>query len=592
MIAPGTVLLDDNLSPGGESLFFADPVEIVETRRAEDVPAALSRLEQAGSEGYWAAGFLAYELGLALEDRLLPRMPRGLVTPLLWFGLYREPARFDAPGLRRFAEAGEEASIAGLTPSLDRAAYQRKFTEAKRLIAAGDIYQVNLTFKARFRLKGDPLGLYRQLMSSQKVAFGALVATGGQTILSRSPELFVRNTGGELSMRPMKGTALRGPTGTSDEAERQALQGDAKNRAENLMIVDMLRNDLGRIAEMGSVAVTDLYSVESFRSLHQMTSGIEARLRPGTGLAEIFRALFPSGSVTGAPKIRAMEIISEIENEPRGVYTGAIGCISPKGDFRFNVAIRTVVIGAGGEGEIGIGGGIVADSTVEAEYDEAVLKMKFLAQPAKDFSLIETLLWERGKGFALAERHFSRLANSAAYAGFPLAPGAAGAALQTAALSFAEPRQRVRLLLDADGTISVSATALPPGAPKEVSFILAQARVDSADWRLYHKTTLRDFLDAPRQAANEEGVDEVVFRNERGEVTEGSYMTLFIRRDGVLLTPALISGLLPGTLRAELLARGEAQEAVLHVHDLESADEIFLGNSVRGLQRARFLREG
>lgn len=591
MIAPGTVLLHDNRSEGGRSLLFARPVEILEAFTKTRALAALGRIEAARGEGLWAAGYFAYELGFAFEERLGAFLFEPSATPLLWLGLYDEPRQFDSNEARRFIEdaaGGGSVRVADLRCGIDFAAYERAFNAIKAYVEAGDAYQVNLTFKARFRLEGDPMALYRDLAVSQPVAFGALIAAGDTTILSRSPELFVENRRGLLAMRPMKGTLARGRTLDEDEAGRHALRNDPKNRAENLMIVDLLRNDLGRIAEIGSVSVADLYSVETFRSLHQLTSGITARLRPGLTIADILRAVFPSGSITGAPKIRAMEIIEELEAGPRGPYTGAIGYLAPSGDFSFSVAIRTAVIGPDGMGEIGVGGGIVADSELKSEYEEALLKLKFFTDPAPPVALIETLLWKEETGFWLLERHLARLAASARYFGIPLADGAAAAALSGAATRFGEAPMRVRLLLDEVDGLSVTATPLPAGPPAEVKFMLASEPVDSADPRLFHKTTNRAFLDESRKrAAERHGVDEVVFLNQRGELTEGSIMSLFVSQNGTLMTPALSCGLLPGTLRAELLTTGEAREAVLRPADLAGAEGIFLGNSVRGLVPAR-----
>jgi para-aminobenzoate synthetase/4-amino-4-deoxychorismate lyase len=357
------------------------------------------------------------------------------------------------------------------------------------------------------------------------------------------------------------------------------------------MIVDLLRNDLGRIAEIGSVHVEKLFEVETFRTLHQMTSTITAKLKPGLGFPDIIANLFPCGSITGAPKIRAMEIIHELEGEKRGVYTGSIGYLAPTGDFSFNVAIRTAVIDSAGRGEIGIGGGIVADSVAEDEFAEAQLKLKFFTDPSDPVALIETILWERGKGFWLLPHHLDRLDHSARYFAINLPESAALQALETAAQNFEANRMRVRLLLHERDGLSISATPLPDNAtPETFRFTIAPEPMDSKNIFLAHKTTRRSFYDEPRKAAvARHGVDEVVFLNERGELTEGSITSLFIERDGILLTPGLDAGLLPGTLRAQLLADGKAREATLTLDDLRAADAIFLGNGVRGLMVAHWL---
>ncbi len=590
MFAPGTVLLHDTLHPAGENLLFSAPREVLVAHDAASALTALAQLEAAGKSGLHAAGFLAYELGFAFEERLLDRLPQPGATPLLWLGLYDAPELLTAAEVdRRLAAmaASNTGSAIEIAPRLDEAAYALAFEKVKALIAAGDTYQVNLTFKAGFRLEGDPVALYRQLVRKQPVAYGALINTGTQWILSRSPELFVSSRNGVLKARPMKGTMRRGRTLAEDAAGRAALFADEKNRAENLMIVDLLRNDLGRIAEIGSVKVTDLFTVETYSTLHTMTSGIEARRRPGVSTTALLANLFPCGSITGAPKLRAMEIIHAVEAGPRGVYTGSIGHFAPNGDLTLNVAIRTAVIDKDGRGEIGIGGGIVADSVAGDEYREALLKMAFFTDPARPVTLIETLLWESGPGYALLERHLDRMADSAAYFGLPFDRAAVLALLESQ--SFPADRMRVRLTLDASGP-DLSSVPLPPNPPL-FRFAIAPERLDSPSLWLAHKTTNRAFYDEPRVSAHaEHGVDEVVFRNERGELTEGSITNLFVERGGMLLTPPLASGLLPGTLRAELLASGRAIEQVLTLADLDTAEAIWLGNSVRGLLRAEWVK--
>lgn len=588
MFTSGTVLLHDNRDPQGQNLLFAAPREVLVAHEAAEARLALRRLAEAGREGFWAAGYLAYELGFLFEERLGHLLPARSATPLLWFGLYDAPERMEPAAVAALLAAAPEGRATAIEPVLDPAAYGAAFAQVQELIAAGDVYQVNLTMKARFRLEGDVLGLYRTLAASQPVAYGALIHAGDHVVLSRSPELFVAGTGALLRARPMKGTLKRAPTPADDEAGRAALAADAKNRAENLMIVDLLRNDLGRIAETGSVRVTDLFTVETYRSLHAMTSGIEAVKKPGTGIVAVLENLFPCGSVTGAPKLRAMEIIHALEAGPRGLYTGSIGYIAPNGDFAFNVAIRTAIIASDGRGEIGIGGGIVADSRLDAEYQEALLKLNFLADPAPPVTLIETLKWSAETGYVLLERHLERLAASAAYFALDPRGDAVKRRLEAAAQGWTGP-MRVRLTLS-DAGIELTATPLPP-APAHFRFALAAEPLDSGSVWLAHKTTNRAFLDAPRQRAQEAlGVDEVVFRNERGDLTEGSFTSLFIRLDGRLLTPPLAAGLLPGTLRAEFIATGRAEERVLTLADLEDAEAIFLGNSVRGLLRAQWVR--
>ncbi|WEK04155.1 MAG: aminodeoxychorismate synthase component I [Candidatus Devosia phytovorans] len=588
MFTPGTVLLHDSLDPHGENLWFTAPREVLVAHDAQEIRAALHALEAANAQGLHVAGYLAYEAGFAFEERLEHLMPKGAL--LLWFGIYDAPERLTAQEVdRRLAELAGSATgqAVDILPRWSKPEYERVFDTVKSLIAAGDTYQVNLTFKAGFRLEGGPVALYRQLVRKQAVAYGALINTGEQWILSRSPELFVSSRDGRLAARPMKGTLKRGQTQAEDEARKAQLAGDEKNRAENLMIVDLLRNDLGRIAEIGSVKVTDLFTVETYSTLHTMTSGITARRRSGVTTTELLENLFPCGSITGAPKLRSMEIIHQVETGPRGIYTGSIGHFAPNGDVTLNVAIRTAVVDMHGNGEIGIGGGVVADSVAQDEYREALLKMAFFTEPAEPVTLIETLLWERDAGYALLDRHLDRLAASAAYFALPFDRAEILALLESQ--HFADSPMRIRLTLEDDGP-ALTAVPLPPN-PEVFRFSIAAEKLDSQSLWLRHKTINRAFYDAPRLAAHAAtGVDEVLFLNERGELTEGSITNLFIERDGRLLTPDLSSGLLPGTLRAELIASGRAEATILRLDDLEQAEAIWLGNSVRGLMRAEWIK--
>lgn len=589
MLEPATVLLHDNRNPQGRNLLFTRPRDVLVAHSPAEAREALRHLAEAGKRNLWAAGYLSYEAGFLFEERLERFLPGRSDTPLLWFGLYDAPRALRRDELAALFADAEEGHVRDLLPQWDLAAYRQAFECVKNLIAAGDTYQVNLTLKAGFRLEGDPLGLYRTLAESQKTAYGAYIHAGDHHVLSRSPELFVSGAGNALEARPMKGTLRRGRSLAEDEAGRAALAADEKNRAENLMIVDLLRNDLGRIAETGSVRVSDLFTVETYRSLHTMTSGIQAIRKRDIGILDVLENLFPCGSITGAPKLRAMEIIRDVEAGPRGLYTGSIGHIAPNGDFTFNVAIRTAVIDARGKGEIGIGGGIVADSQADDEYREALLKMNFLSDPAPPVTLIETFRWSPGEGYVLLDRHVERLLASAVYFDLPATRTGVLDHLAAAAADWTGP-MRVRLTLSEAG-LDLTAVLLPP-SPALFRFLIADEPMQSGSLWLAHKTTNRAFYDGPREKAHDErGVDEVVFRNERGEVTEGSFTNIFVERDGVLLTPPLASGVLPGTLRAELIAEGKAKEQVLALADLDAAGAIWLGNSVRGLVRAQWVKD-
>ena len=585
-------MIDDSLSPGGDAWLFEDPVEIISCDDPAGVEDALDRVAKAGREGLYAAGFMAYELGYLLEPRLAPLLPPERRQPLIWMGLFGEPQRLNREGIARFLDAqagnsGHAVEMRGQT--IGREPYLDAIGRVKDYIVAGDVYQINFTFHHRFHLTGNPVSLYRDLRRRQPVAHGALLQGPEWHLLSLSPELFVEINDGRAVTRPMKGTALRGATPTEDAEIAAWLRTDAKSQAENLMITDLLRNDLSRVALIGSVQVPDLFTVETYPTVHQMTSTVEARLRPGIGFREIVERLFPCGSVTGAPKIRAMEIIHELEGGPRGAYTGSVGMVAPGGDLRFNVAIRTLFVGEGGEGEMGIGSGIVHDSDPAAEFEECLLKGHFLTAPHEGFQLIETMRWSRTDGFYLLERHMKRLESSARFFGIPCDSNAVRALLAETVRGLTG-KQRIRLLLDLGGGINVSATAVTlPDPPTAVRYAIAGQHVDSRDRHRYHKTTRREVLDNERERlAAETGCDEVLFVNERGELTEGSYTNLFVEKGGWLLTPPLSCGLLDGTLRRELLETGEqVEERILYPHDLDEADAVWLGNSVRGLQPAR-----
>ncbi len=555
----------------GGRLAFHKPGALIRADRLAEVPEALAALDAARAAGQWLAGIFFYELGYALENRLQNLLPES--GPLLLFGVFDAPG--EAPPVAGRAWAGP------LRPEWDAAAYGARFRSAKEAIAAGDIYQANLSFRAGFAFAGAPRALYEHLRAEARAPHCAFIDDGKRQILSLSPELFFEIADGEITSRPMKGTSARQG---DDEAARARLAASPKDRAENLMIVDLIRNDLGRIAETGSVTVRDLFQVETYPQLHTMVSTVAARLKPGTDIAAIIRALHPCGSVTGAPKIRAMEILRALESSPRNAYCGAIGFFAPNGNARFNVAIRTLVIegkGAieGQSGRLGIGGGVVQDSREESEYAECLLKARFFEAARRPLELIETLRFD--SAFVRLDRHLARMAASAGRFGFAFDAGKARRALTEAVKGQGGPL-RLRLTLDEAGAFHARAAPLPANPP-HWTWALSPARTDSSDALLRHKTSWRDQYESEVARLK---TDEVIFQNERGELTEGARSNIFIRRGGVLLTPPLSSGLLPGILRAELLDSGAAREAVLTQADLTKASgagEVYFGNSLRGL---------
>ncbi|GAA0310185.1 aminodeoxychorismate synthase component I [Sphingomonas oligophenolica] len=569
------VLFDDARPGAAPARLYRAPVRIVSATAIGEVLPALDEIRAGNAAGLHAAGYLAYEAGAAFEPRLKPPLATG--APLLWFGLfesYREIAPGDVPNLLP-DPAG--CWIGPPEPEIDRAVYEERFERVLALIAAGDIYQANLTYRAIARFAGNPLALYAQLRPHAGAGYGAIVSTGSDLFLSFSPELFFSLEAGALTARPMKGTVRRGATGAEDAALAEALRTDAKQRAENLMIVDLMRNDLTRIARPGSVAVPELFAVESYPTLHQMVSTVTADLAADRDAIDVLAALFPCGSITGAPKIRAMEVIAEVETgAPRGVYTGAIGRFDTDGAAMFNVAIRTLSI-RGGETEavFGAGGGIVADSRAEEEWDEARAKGAFLTAAPRRFDLIETMAFDPDKGLLLLERHLERMKASADLFGFAFNRHGARNELQAATFRLRGPG-RVRLVLARSGAIAISVSPMPATPAGPVSVAIVPLPVDRADFRLRHKTSDRGFYDAARGSHF-----EVAFTDPDGFITEGSFTSIFVERGGMLVTPPLARGLLPGVLRADLIARGRAVEGDLTVADL--AGGFFVGNALRGL---------
>lgn len=623
------------------SLLFTRPkarLLLTAADRPEDFFAAMQKyLDQ----GLYLAGWCAYEFGYRLEPVLTSLLPVAEDLVLADFEVFDTPRIFDhrrgcfvssgldslpvddcfsaqasgAPVLKNLngsskvanekksAEAGDGFQVTNVRLSQPRNLYEENVRKIRAYIAAGDTYQVNYTLKLLFDLTGSAEALYLALRRNQSVGFGAMLKNGRQQVLSFSPELFFRKQGDRITVRPMKGTVRRGRTVGEDGGLANFLQSDIKNRSENVMIVDLLRNDLGRICQLGSVATTSLFDVETYETLHQMTSTVTGTLTAGVSLRDLFAGLFPCGSVTGAPKIRTMQIIRELERGWRGVYTGAVGYLAPGGEMVFNVPIRTVVLD-GGQGEMGIGSGVVYDSEPAAEWDECLLKGRFLLDPAPAFELIETLCWQESNGYWLLDLHLDRLCASAQFFGFAVdRRGVAEALMAYAAALAAGEAWRVRLLLRKDGSIALTHAAMAPpvqGIPEALPagslplVTIACEPVDSRRPELYHKTTRRGLYDRHREEALAKGLYEVLFVNERGELTEGAITNLFLRRGESLVTPPVTCGLLAGVLRRHLLENGPCpmREEIIRPADLLSADAIYCGNSVRGLVQVRLADDG
>jgi para-aminobenzoate synthetase/4-amino-4-deoxychorismate lyase len=576
MPPPISLLFDNAAGPGGAQVYFTDPVREI---RADEPSAALGALHAADAaiaKGQWVAGYLSYELGAVLEPRLAPLF-RADGGPLVRLFVFDGPRA--APP---FAPAHGAAHVRADDAKWPR--YAEAFARAHQYILDGDIYQVNLTFPLAVSIEGDAAGVYAAVRREARAGASAFLQFGDEDILSFSPETFFTVRGGTIATRPMKGTAARGLTAAQDLAAKRALRADPKERAENLMIVDLLRNDLARIAKPGSVRVTDLFTVETFPRLHTMTSGVAATMQDGVALSGIVRALFPCGSVTGAPKIRAMEIIRELESHARGPYCGAIGFAGP-GFAAFNVPIRTLVL-RGGRGVLPVGSGIVADSRAETEYRECLLKAQFLSRRTPEFGLIETIGWSREFGLALEQEHAARLAASAEYFGFALSSFSVAAALEIAAADVdGAAHERLRVEVQRDGGVRFSGQAIAATEPDTVwRYQIADERIQSGDPFRHHKTTVRGVYDRALADAKARGLDEALFLNERDEVAEGAISNVFLVLDGAIVTPPLSSGALNGCLRQVAVEMGVEERSVTRA-DLARADSVWFGNSVRGFVR-------
>jgi para-aminobenzoate synthetase/4-amino-4-deoxychorismate lyase len=567
-------------------MLFEEPVACLALRTGEDVGRFFDEVEAHLGAGRWLAGYLSYELGFLLEPGLADlavRVRHG--TMLAWMGVFEAPQRVDGP-----LEGVEAAPLGVRDLVLDTSEeeYGAAVARIHEAIRAGDTYQVNFTMRYGFGLEGKAEALYLGLRERQRVSYGACLYDGERTMVSLSPELFLAREGRRVWMRPMKGTAARGGSRRADAERARWLGADEKNRAENVMIVDMVRNDLGRVAETGSVTVEDLLKVERYETVHQMTSTVRARLRPGVSWLDLLRATFPCASVTGAPKVSTMRLIAELEKSPRGVYTGAIGYIAPNGRARFSVGIRTIVVDRQGRGEMGVGSGVVIDSDAAAEYEECRLKAAFLSGAAPELRLVETMRVENGRVRHLGD-HLSRLSRSAAELGFGCRVSKVRAACRGSARRLGSGTFKLRLTLRADGTVALEDTPLEAVTSSPVRVMLADAIADSREALRLHKTSPRWVYDAALAEAQGRGCWDAVFLNERDEVTEGARSNVFVEIDGTLFTPPVSCGLLPGTLRARLLRAGKCRERVISKDELARASRVHVGNALRGLLEVEVL---
>jgi len=557
----------------GWSLALEQPRRVLCATALDEVIPALRAIDQATHRGQWAALMLAYEAAPAFDPALKTHAPGNF--PLLWAGIYDRPA----PSLPLMPRRDELAGQGAWEPLVGRQEYDACIHAIRAAIHQGEAYQVNYTIPFETAFAGDVLAWFHDLTSMQRAGYAAYLEIGEYTILSLSPELFFRRTGDRILARPMKGTMRRGRFAAEDAAAAAALACCPKNQAENIMIVDLVRNDLGKLARAGSVRVADLFAVERYPTVLQMVSTVQAELEAGVGLQDIFAALFPCGSVTGAPKASAMGIIAKLERRPRGAYCGAIGYVQPGGDCVFNVPIRSALLDTRtSRARMHVGGGVTWDSTARDEYAECMTKLQFATEHRPPFSLFETLLLEQGNYFLL-DWHAARLQDSAVYFGFAFDRAAFDVALAAVAAERPKGRHRIKLLLDQAGGISVKSALIGPRRTERWTLGWADWPVDSSDVFLFHKTTRRETYD--RILASHPEFQDVLMYNERGELTESCRANVVLKLEGKLWTPARESGLLAGTFRAELLQRGLVRECRVLLEDVERAQGMWLINSVR-----------
>jgi para-aminobenzoate synthetase/4-amino-4-deoxychorismate lyase len=563
---------------------FSSPHRVLVARSTSEVAPVLDEVDMATREGAWAFGYVAYEAapgldaGLAVCDRQ-PNDP-----PLVWFGLSDEPVQ--VPPLSAPSDEERQYNAAMWQPGWTSTEYRSQVAHVREHIAAGDIYECNLTVRLDSKVKGDMAQMYADLALNQRTHYAAYLDLGQHVIVSASPELFFQWIGDRLLTRPMKGTAARGRTQAEDQESVQALLSSPKERAENVIVVDLLRNDVSRVAAVGSVSVPALCVPERYETVWQLTSDVTGTVPTGTSLLDVFRALFPSGSITGAPKQRAMEIIRDVETSPRGVYCGAIGVLAPHGvepRAQFSVAIRTVVADrATGNAVYGTGGAITWASDPDVELAEVHTKAAILHKHYRDFHLFETMAHVPGEGVRHLQRHLNRLQSSAQYFCFAFDAGRARA--EVAAVTEHAGAARVRLILRRCGEVSVELGLLPPPSVQPVRLAVDPEPVDSTQRWLYHKTSYRRIYTL--RARRHPHADDVVLVNERGQVTETSTANLAVHLEGTWWTPPLDAGCLPGIERGRLVELRQLREKPMTPQDLQRANALAVLNSLRGWRPA------
>ncbi len=586
-----TTLFDkDNSS----SYIFTHPLKIIKINRYADIEKAFSRIEYYAQK-YFLAGYFSYELGYYFENKQFG-FKESAPFPLIQIAVFDQAASFNhktgklsghLPGIFATKSKQEDFSAGSLKFDFNEKEYTGRIRRIKEYIRRGDTYQINFTGKYRFRFSGSAFSFYESLKNRQNVPYSAFCKFKDEYVLSFSPELFFKRNGRSIYSCPMKGTIGRGRDIKEDKEQALKLKNSSKDLAENIMIVDLIRNDLGRIARADSVKATALFNIEKYNTLFQMTSEVRATLRRGTSYFDIFKSMFPGGSVTGAPKIKSMQIIKELEKGPRNIYCGALGIIFPKGKAIFNLPIRTISL-VKNKGEMGIGSGIVYDSEAHREFRECILKAKFLTDRYEDFCLLETILWDGEYKFL--EEHLKRMERSAQYFGFCFDRARIKQALGALKNKFQSgSRYKLRLLLDRKGTLKAEYSRLPREAGIKYAAI-SDYKIDPQNPFCYHKTTNRNLYDSQHLCYLEKGYFDVIFLNTRGEVAEGAISNIIIEKNKKYYTPPVSSGILPGIFRQYFIKKHRAQEKMIFRKDLLKADKIFLCNSVRGLTEVKIER--
>ncbi|WP_181347579.1 aminodeoxychorismate synthase component I [Thalassobacillus sp. CUG 92003] len=569
MTAQPWMLFEFNEVGETSPLLFENPIKTIIAQDLPEVAPAFNEAQRALNDGYYVAGYVSYEAAPAFDPAY--RVHRQPNLPLVWFGVFAGPVQ---ESVRREGDY----HLSKWLETSDYDTYQNGIDTIKQAIEEGETYQVNYTTRLTAKATGDPYSFYRQLTRNQQAPYSAFLDLGETQLLSASPELFFRKKGNKLTTKPMKGTSRRGRFTAEDDRAADALYYSEKDRAENVMIVDLLRNDVGRLAVPGSVRVPKLFDIEKYPTVHQMTSTVEGTLPEKTNIYDIFKALFPCGSITGAPKIRTMEYIAALEPEPRDVYCGAIGYMTPAQDATFNVAIRTVTMDQARKRAVyGTGGGVTWDSTSEGEFAEMKTKARLLTESRTDFQLLETMKLEEGTIFLL-KRHVQRLLDSARYFGFALHIEVLKHRLQQVVLSHLNGVHKLRLLLSKDGSIEIETTRLNAGLSSVVCTLAAEP-VNEQDPFLFHKTTHRDIYNQHAIKAGDSYA--VLLFNTKGELTEFTTGNVVVEEGGHYFTPPIESGLLAGTFRNELVERGKVREKVIYKHELASFERVWFVNGVR-----------